>query len=520
MAPTKEITRAILSVSDKTGIIDLARALAAKGVEILSTGGTASHLTGAGIAVTPIAQWSGAPEILGGRVKTLTPKVFGAILHDRANPEHLADVARLGIPGVDLVVVNLYPFETTIAREGVTLAEAVEQIDIGGPSMLRAAAKNHRHVVVLSDPSMYDELLDEFGKSEISEEFRVKCALKVFEKTSTYDAAIAAYLQSRATTAAPGSPAPSETLHLEKFQDLRYGENPHQSAGFYVEPGTRPFEQLQGKELSYNNLLDLDAAIRLANAFEQTAVAVIKHTNPCGVARRPSLADALRAAIEPDPVSAFGGIIGANREFDGESARVVQEMFLEVIVAPAFSNEAREILAKKKNLRLVLTSGLREAGGPAGSKASLHDLRSAAGGILIQSQDRVSGREAWTVVTERQPSAGEMAGLEFSWIVCAHVKSNAIVLTRESQSVGIGAGQMSRVDAAKVAILKSILPTDGTFAASDAFFPFRDGLDLLADAGVRAVIQPGGSIRDAEVIAAANERGLAMVFTGERHFRH
>ncbi len=357
MLPTKPIARAILSVSDKTGILDLARALAANGIEILSTGGTAKHLADAGIAVTPIAQWSGAPEILGGRVKTLTPKVFGAILHDRANADHLADVERLAIPAIDLVVVNLYPFETTIAKEGVTRAEAVEQIDIGGPSMLRAAAKNHRHVVVLSDPSMYDEFLTELAKGEVSEEFRVKCAVRVFEKTSAYDAAIANYLGSNI-----------ETLRLEKFQDLRYGENPHQSAAFYVEPGTRPFEQLQGKELSYNNLLDLDSAIRLANAFEQPAIAVIKHTNPCGVARRESLADALRAAIESDPLSAFGGIIGANREFDEESARVLADMFLEVIVAPSFSPQAREVLSKKKNLRLVWSAGFQPAGPPASSR--------------------------------------------------------------------------------------------------------------------------------------------------------
>ena len=494
------IERAILSVSDKTGIIDLARALDAKGVEILSTGGTAKHLTGAGVKVTPISQWSGAPEILGGRVKTLTPKVFGAILHDRANTDHVADVERLGIPRVDLVVVNLYPFEATTAKEGVTLPEAIEQIDIGGPSMLRASAKNHRHVVVLCDPSMYGEFLAELERGEISEEFRFRCAVRVFEKTSAYDTAIAAYLGGR----------PSLDLKLEKFQDLRYGENPHQSAGFYVERGVKPFDQLQGKELSYNNLLDLDSAIRLATAFAGPAVAIIKHTNPCGVARRDALADALRAAIESDPVSAFGGIIGANREFDGHCARAVAEMFLEVIVAPSFSAEAQELLAKKKNLRLVTSN--------AGTGA--FEVRSAAGGILRQSVDRIGSRDTWKVVTERQPSDVELAGLELAWIVCAHVKSNAIVLTNESQSVGIGAGQMSRVDAAKVAIMKSILPTSGTFAASDAFFPFRDGLDILADAGVRAVIQPGGSVRDEEVIAAANERGLAMVFTGERHFRH
>lgn len=494
------IERAILSVSDKTGITELARALSAKGVEILSTGGTAKHLTDAGIAVTPISQWSGAPEILGGRVKTLTPKVFGAILHDRANADHVADVTRLGIPAVDLVVVNLYPFETTVAKEGVTIDEAIEQIDIGGPSMLRASAKNHRHVLPLCDPSLYDEFLREFESGAITSELRLKCAIQVFEKTSAYDAAIAAYL----------GRGHRLTLSLEKFQDLRYGENPHQTAGFYVPAGERPFEQLQGKELSYNNILDLDSAIRIANAYAEPAIAIIKHTNPCGVARRASLADALQAAIDADPVSAFGGIIGANRLFDGASAKLVAEMFLEVIVAPAFDEDAKALLAKKKNLRLIVAGNRQRATG--------NELRSAANGILVQSDDRVSGRDQWKAVTERQPTKEELDGLEFAWILSAHVKSNAIVLTNESQSVGVGAGQMSRVDAAKVAILKSAKPAP--FAASDAFFPFRDGLDILADAGVRAVIQPGGSVRDAEVIAAANERGLAMVFTGERHFKH
>ena len=482
----EKIERAILSVSDKTGIIELARALTRRGVEILSTGGTAKHLTDAGIAVTPIATWSGAPEILGGRVKTLTPKVFGAILHDRGNESHRADVDRLGIPPIDLVVVNLYPFESTIAKEGVTIDEAVEQIDIGGPSMLRAAAKNHKHVLPLCDPSLYADFVREFERGEISDEFRRRCAVAVFDKTSKYDATIANFLGGR-------------TMHL------RYGENPQQSATF----SGGSFEQLQGKELSYNNILDLDAAMRLANAFREPAAVVIKHTNPCGVARRATYAEALRAAIEADPVSAFGGIIGANREFDEDAARVVESLFLEVIVAPSFSEGARAILAKKKNLRLIVGA----------SPANDVELRSAAGGILEQSVDRVS-RDNWKVVTEKQLTEDEMRGLEFAWIVCAHVKSNAIVLTGESQSIGIGAGQMSRVDAAKVAIMKATQPTAGAFAASDAFFPFRDGLDLLADAGVRAVIQPGGSVRDAEVIAAANERGVAMVFTGERHFRH
>jgi phosphoribosylaminoimidazolecarboxamide formyltransferase / IMP cyclohydrolase len=494
------IERAILSVSDKTGIVELAKTLVARNVEILSTGGTAKHLADAGIPVTSIASWSGAPEILGGRVKTLTPKVFGAILHDRGNPAHLDDCRRQSIPAVDLVVVNLYPFESTIANAGVTLAEAVEQIDIGGPSMLRAAAKNHRHVLPLCDPALYADFIRAFERGEISQEFRLRCAVAVFEKTSRYDAMIAAYL----------SGTNGLNLQLTKFQDLRYGENPQQNASFYVRAGETPFDQLQGKELSYNNLLDLDSAIKLANAFSQPAIAVIKHTNPCGVARRGSLLDALRAAIESDPVSAFGGIIGANREFDADCARQIESMFLEVIVAPSFSADAHAILQKKKNLRLVTTRG---------TVADL-EFRSAAGGILAQSPDRISSRDSWKVVTKHQPSAETMDGLEFAWIVCAHVKSNAIVLTNQSQSIGIGAGQMSRVDAARVAIMKSILPARDSFAASDAFFPFRDGLDILADAGVRAVIQPGGSVRDEEVIAAANERGVAMVFTGERHFRH
>jgi phosphoribosylaminoimidazolecarboxamide formyltransferase/IMP cyclohydrolase len=530
------IERAILSVSDKTGIVELARALRAKGVEILSTGGTAKHLSDNGIEVTSIAQWSGAPEILGGRVKTLTPRVFGAILFDRANDSHRADVDRLGIPPIDLVVVNLYPFEATIAKEGVRVDEAIEQIDVGGPSMLRAAAKNHRSVLPLCDPSLYADFLRELESGEISDAFRLRCAVEVFRKTSKYDTTIANFLGDGGDL----------TLNLTKFQDLRYGENPQQSAAFYVPSGAKPFEQVQGKELSYNNLLDLDSAMRLAHAFGEPAAAVIKHTNPCGVARRDSIAEALRAAIDSDPVSAFGGIIGVNRDFDADCARIVEPMFLEVIVAPSFSDDAREVLAKKKNLRLIV----------AAEPAAGIDYRSAAGGILAQGADVVKSKaqtrvsvphsadtdknvphpadaennvaqtllsvpwEAWKVVTSRQPTSDDLEALEFAWIVCAHVKSNAIVLTNRNQTVGIGAGQMSRVDAAKVAIMKSILPTAGTYAASDAFFPFRDGLDLLADAGITAIIQPGGSVRDAEVIDAANERNVVMVFTGERHFRH
>jgi phosphoribosylaminoimidazolecarboxamide formyltransferase/IMP cyclohydrolase len=512
-----QIERAILSVSDKTGIVDLARALRAKDVEILSTGGTAKHLADNGIDVTPISQWSGAPEILGGRVKTLTPRVFGAILFNRDDDSHRADVERLNIPPIDLVVVNLYPFEATIAKEGVTIAEAIEQIDVGGPSMLRAAAKNHRHVLPLCDPSLYPDFLRELEAGDISDAFRLRCAVEVFRKTSDYDKTIATFLDNRQPT------TDNFLTNLTKFQDLRYGENPQQSAAFYAPKGAKPFEQIQGKELSYNNILDLDSAMRLAHAFATPAAVIIKHTNPCGVARRDSLAEALHAAIESDPLSAFGGIIGSNREFDEESARIVESMFLEVIVAPSFSDAAREVLAKKKNLRLIVPPPL----------ITTAEYRSAAGGILEQSVDRVTSRAqtnvaqtllsvpgAWKIVTTRHPTPEELDGLEFAWIVCAYVKSNAIVLTNQLQSVGIGAGQMSRVDAAKVAIMKSILPTIGSYAASDAFFPFRDGIDILADAGIRAIIQPGGSVRDAEVIAAADERGVAMVFTGERHFRH
>ncbi|HEV7921703.1 MAG TPA: bifunctional phosphoribosylaminoimidazolecarboxamide formyltransferase/IMP cyclohydrolase, partial [Thermoanaerobaculia bacterium] len=335
---------------------------------------------------------------------------------------------------------------------------------------------------------------------EVSDEFRRRCAVEVFRKTSAYDAAIARFLGSSGDL----------TLQLPKFQDLRYGENPQQHAAFWVPRGAKPFAQLQGKELSYNNLLDLDAAMRIANAFREPAMAIIKHTNPCGVAQRDTPSAALRAAIQSDPVSAFGGIIGANRPFDADSARAVGELFLEVIVAPSFAPEALELLAKKKNLRLVTSSAAQPE----------LELRSAAGGILAQEPDRIGDRSAWKVVSEKQPTERELEELAFAWTVAAYVKSNAIVLANDRQSVGIGAGQMSRVDAAKVAIMKSILPTAGAFAASDAFFPFRDGLDILAKAGVRAVIQPGGSMRDGEVVAAANERGLIMVFTGERHFRH
>lgn len=496
--------RALLSVSDKRGIVELAQGLVDHGFEILSTGGTARELRDHSIPVTLISDFTQSPEILGGRVKTLHPKIFGGILYDRDQADHRRDVEAQQIAAIDVVVVNLYPFESTVAREGVNETEAIEQIDIGGSSLLRAAAKNHRHVLPLCDPTLYDEFLDEIRRGKISDHFRRKAARQTFELTSRYDAAIAGFL------AGPAEEGSTLRLNLVKAQPLRYGENPHQTAALYMERGGKlDLEQLHGKELSYNNLLDLDAAWRLATAFAEPSCVIIKHTNPAGAASARTLADAVGSAIACDPTSAFGGIVGVNRGFDQTAARAIGSLFLEVIVAPGFSDEALGILRGRKNLRVVR----------AGNLAGEFELRSAVGGYLVQSTDTIS-HSGWNVVTRRQPHADEMAGLRFGWTVSAHVKSNAIVVARDNQLVGVGAGQMSRVDAARLAIVKSLLPTAGCVAASDAFFPFRDGLDILADAGITAVVQPGGSVRDEEVVAAADERGLSMVFTGERHFRH
>jgi len=506
---SRAVKRAILSVSDKSGIRDLATFLHEKGVEILSTGGTAAHLAEAGIPVVKVSEFTGAPEVLGGRVKTLHPKIFSGILADWSNPAHEKDCREHDLPPIDLVVVNLYPFEATIAKEGVTIPEAIEQIDVGGPSMLRAAAKNHKQVLPLCDPALYSDFMKEMEKGEVSGEFRMRCAVATFERTAQYDRTIAAFL-SGGGKATSDALAEKIDLHLHRVQSLRYGENPKQSAALYSLTGSTPFRQLHGKELSFNNLIDIEAAWAIANAFTAPAISVIKHTNPCGVGTDDELHEALRLAIEADNVSAFGGIIGANRAFDGKCAEIIGSMFLEVIVAPSFTDEAKDALTKKKNLRLIETESLSQA----------LDIRTAAGGLLVQSRDVIADRSTWKTVTNKVPDDATMRALEFAWIVCAHVKSNAIVLTKEAQTVGIGAGQMSRVDSAKLAVTKAMQPTKGCVAASDAFFPFRDGLDILADAGVTAVVQPGGSVRDEEVIAAANERGIAMVFTGERHFRH
>ncbi|MBW3565178.1 MAG: bifunctional phosphoribosylaminoimidazolecarboxamide formyltransferase/IMP cyclohydrolase [Acidobacteria bacterium] len=498
--------RAVISVYDKTGVERLAHFLADRGVEIISTGGTYSTLEEAGISVRSITDLTGFPEILGGRVKTLNPSVFGGILSDRSNEKHRDEMADNDLVEIDLVVVNLYPFEETVAREGVTLREAIEQIDVGGPSMLRAAAKNHEHVLPVCDPSMYDELIRLAETGEISSEYRLEAARRVFQTTAGYDRAIAAWLGKQGTS----ETSERLTLDLTLQQTLRYGENPHQKAGFYSESATPPFEQLQGKELSYNNLLDLDAAWRVASSYDEPCVSIIKHTNPCGTAIAGSIADAFTRALEGDPVSAFGGILAANRQLDGETAERIGKLFLEVIVAPSFSAEALEILGKKTNLRLVVARGL-------GIET---EVRSAAGGFLIQDRDTASAPDQWEVVTKRKPTEEEEHAMRFAWTLCAHVKSNAIVLTDEKGSVGIGAGQMSRVDAARLALEKAVSSPEGKVAASDAFFPFPDGIEVLADAGIRAIVQPGGSIRDEDVIKRADELDLAMIFTGRRHFRH
>jgi len=521
-----KIRRAIVSVSEKRGLLDFARVLVKHGVEILSTGGTAKALADAGIAHTPIAAHTGAPEILDGRVKTLHPRIHGGLL-GRPIPEHEAQMAEHGILPIDLVCVNLYPFRETIAKAGVTLPEAIENIDIGGPSMLRSSAKNYERVSVVCDPDDYAAVAAEMdaGGGEVSRPTRFRLAKKAFAHTAAYDGAIAAYLTSlpeeSATTRDAYPAVMSAQWKLER--SLRYGENPHQSAAFYVdaqpEAGSLAAAQvLQGKELSYNNLLDLDAALGCAREFAGPAAVIVKHNNPCGVAvDAASLAGAYVKARDCDPVSAFGGIVALNRPVDAALAALLGETFLECVIAPGYDPAALELLGKKKNLRLLAVPFLARAAGA----ASPVQLRSVSGGVLAQTRDDgvVSMKDA-RVVTKRAPTAAELASLQFAWIVGKHVKSNAIIFARDGVTVGIGAGQMSRIDSTRIAVMKARTPVAGTVVASDAFFPFRDGLDALAEAGATAVAQPGGSVRDEEVIAAADEKGLAMVFTSMRHFRH
>ncbi|MFS8885450.1 bifunctional phosphoribosylaminoimidazolecarboxamide formyltransferase/IMP cyclohydrolase [Synechococcus sp. H70.2] len=526
---------ALLSVFDKTGLIPLAQALVQEhGFQLLSSGGTAKALLEAGIPVTPVSDHTGAPEILGGRVKTLHPRIHGGILARLERGEDRADLEALGIPPIQLVVVNFYPFEQTVARPGVSLEEAFEQIDIGGPTLARAAAKNYPHVTVLTDPSQYPQYLQLLSSSSSEAErlaFRFQCARRAFERVLSYDRAIVHYL-ARSELSRP-SPAPAtpaaQVFQLQgiPWQRLRYGENPHQAATWYVvdaaAPGWHRAKQLQGKELSYNNLLDLEAAralaaelsLGLANGPRPAVAVIVKHNNPCGVAVRPTLAAAFEAALAADPVSAFGGIVALNQTLDRETAQRLAEPFLECVVVPACPPEAAEQLAAKKNLRLLVLPDFEV--GPT------QNLRTLAGGFLVQEADlpqEADRRQSWRVVSERQPTPEEWADLEFAWIVCKHVKSNAIVVARQGQTLGIGAGQMNRVGAVEIALRQAGSQAAGAVLASDGFFPFADSVEAAARAGIRAIIQPGGSLRDADSIAAANAAGMAMVCTGIRHFLH
>jgi len=532
------VRRALLSVSDKVGLLDFARGLVGLSVELVSTGGTARALRGAGLPVTDVAEVTGFPEVLGGRLKTLHPRIHGGLLAIRGNPEHEGQMAAHGIVPIDLVAITLYPFEATLARPDVTVADVIEQIDIGGPAMLRSAAKNFAGVAVVTDPADYPAVLAELQRNggAVSPATRLNLASKAFAHTARYDALVAGCFERLTAAASPvhassplsAFPAPRafpSVLHLqlEKLQDLRYGENPHQRAAFYRDleaaGGLPAARQLHGKELSYNNLLDLHAARELVREFEGPAVAIIKHNNPCGAGTAERLLDAYLRAHAADAVSAFGGVIGVNRPLDGETARAIAATFVEAVVAPDYAEDALAVLREKKNLRLlILPVGEAE---PGTGDAGAFDVRRVAGGMLVQERDRLAlDPNTLRTVTRRAPTVAEMRALQFAWRVVKHVRSNAIVLATEHATVGIGAGQMSRVDAVRLAVTKGGALTPGTVLASDAFFPFRDGVDTAAAAGVTAVIQPGGSMRDAEVIAAANDQGLAMVFTGIRHFRH
>ncbi|PID38929.1 MAG: bifunctional phosphoribosylaminoimidazolecarboxamide formyltransferase/inosine monophosphate cyclohydrolase [Deltaproteobacteria bacterium] len=518
MSTSHKIERALLSVSDKRGLVELARALRAHGIELVSSGGTAKMIADADIPVVTVSDYTGAPEILDGRVKTLHPKVFGGILA-RPTEEHEAQLREHTLGRIDLVVVNLYPFEQTLQRGDATSQEIVEQIDIGGPSLLRAAAKNHERVAVVVDPDDYPKLLEELQARQggVGDRLRRELAAAAFAHTAAYDVAISTHLSSE--LAQSGALAESLGMQLERVQSLRYGENPHQRAGFYRAASTSGadraalYEQLSGKDLSYNNIVDADAAWALACDLPDAAVAVVKHTNPCGAAAtHGDVAEAFRRALAGDPLSAFGGIVACNQAVTEAMAAELKPIFLEAVIAPEFDPAALEILRKKKKLRILQV--------PRPSAGALV-WRSAFGGMLVQQRD--DGLEAMAeakVVTKRAPSDDELRELDFAWRACKHVKSNAIVFARDRQLVGVGAGQMSRVDSVTLAQRRAVLPIDGGVAASDAFFPFRDGLDGCAAAGVRAVVQPGGSVRDEEVIAAADEHGLAMIFTGRRHFRH
>jgi phosphoribosylaminoimidazolecarboxamide formyltransferase/IMP cyclohydrolase len=541
----RHIRRALLSVSDKTGLVEFARALRGFGVEMLSTGGTAKALREAGLEVRDVSEVTGFPEMLDGRVKTLHPRIHGGILAVRDNPEHARSLEEHAIGPIDMVVVNLYPFEQTVARPGVTLAEAVEQIDIGGPAMVRSSAKNFRDVAVVTSPELYGFISEELAQrgGALSLKTRSRLALMAFEHTSMYDGAISQYLSETLHGGTPedaelrgaftitevvktgaaehwletaGSFPASVGLLLDKHSDLRYGENPHQKAALFKTgeaTGIARAEVLGGKEMSFNNYVDADAAWQLVCDFEEAACAIIKHMNPSGVGTAAGVEEAYRRALATDPVSAFGGIVAFNRAVDEPAARALTEIFTEVVVAPDFEEAAIAVLQSKKNLRILRAGAARQPEGL--------DFKRVTGGMLVQTRDTHHlGREDLKVVTRRIPTDEEFEALLFAWTVCKHTKSNAIVYARPGQTVGVGAGQMSRVDSVRIGAMRAQLPVEGSVLASDAFFPFRDGLDEAARHGITAVIQPGGSVRDSEVIAAADEHGLAMVFTGIRHFRH
>lgn len=522
-----KVKRALISVSDKTGVADFAKSLHERGVEILSTGGTAKALRDAGVPVIDVSDYTGSPEILDGRLKTLHPKIHGGLLGRRGDRKHVEEMEANDIGQIDLVAVNLYPFEATIAKPNCTFEDAIENIDIGGPTMIRAAAKNHEDVASVVDPADYGTIIEEMDANggAVTAGTKLRLAKKVFATTARYDVAIISHLSGMDEKGAKLDMPTNLGMTYELVQPLRYGENPHQKAAFYREPAgcNEPSlvnaKQLQGKELSYNNIMDADAVIEMVKEFTDSdfAAVVVKHANPCGAAiSSKSLADAFAEALECDPISAFGGIIGLNRTVDEETANLMKDTFFEVIAAPAFDDKALAVFKKKKNLRLLDVPGLGEKSTPEGVS-----LRKVVGGLLVQERDtsRENVRDA-KVVTKRQPTEEEWRSLEFAWRISKHVKSNAIVYAKGDRTVGIGAGQMSRVDSSRIAVMKSRSDLAGSVIASDAFFPFRDGVDAAAKAGATAVVQPGGSIRDEEVIAAADENDMAMVFTGVRHFRH
>ncbi len=517
-----KVNRALISVSDKHGILDFAKRLEALNIEILSTGGTAKLLRDGGVKVKDVSEFTGFPEMLDGRVKTLHPKIHGGLLGKRHDPEHVRQMKEHGIEPIDLVVVNLYPFEQTVAKPGCTLEEAIENIDIGGPTMLRSAAKNHTDVAVVVSPRDYGRVLDEIKKTgEVSAKTRFDLCRTVFLHTARYDSAISAWLDSQVPDDEKTRFPNILTLQFEKVQNLRYGENPHQQGAFYrefgrKEPSVANAKQLHGKEMSFNNFLDANSALELAKEYGQTATVIVKHNNPCGVAVGGTLVDTYRKARECDPVSAYGGVIAFNRMVDIETAKEITSTFVEVVVAPEFAPDALQELKRKKDLRL-LDIGPNVKGAPEGM-----DLKKIVGGLIYQDRDlgSIADIRKLVVATRRKPTDDEYEGLAFAWKVCKHVKSNTIIFATKDRTIGIGAGQMSRLDSVRIAVMKAQFPLKGTVVASDAFFPFRDALDEAAKAGMTAVIQPGGSIRDEEVIKAADEQGIAMVFSGMRHFRH